>query len=416
MTRLLVIALLFVGTDADSAHAQEISVPALIEAGDVAFAALDNETALRNFEAAREQGGETLSFELLARLSRVHTDYSLDLIEAGDREQAKEQMDAALDYALRLEELHPDRAETWFLLAIANGNLAEFEGGRGKVRIGRAVEEYCLRAMEIDPQYAPPYIVLGVFHREVSEVSWIQRLVANTLFGGLPKGSYESSAELLRTAVELDPRIPLAQFELGRTLFRSKLLEEARPFLVTGATLPPMSTLDIRNAREAMHLLEQIPVPEQDCSVLTVNIADRTVAGTLVDMKVDALEATIGSNRVTKTSESLEGEPSPVAVLDFCGHELRRHWNGLSWTDPAFRTGEDLGVGMALAAFDSTYGVGMPTWSEAGVVVAYPVGEREFFLEIDQSCVAETDAFPPEVKSRECSATAIWIPLLTLPD
>lgn len=250
----LLVALLTSGP----ARGQESTVRALIEEGDAAFAALDNESAMRWFERARAESAEPHSFELLARLSRVHTDYSLDLIADGEKERAEKEMRTALGYALTLTELHPERPESWFLLAIANGNLAEFEGGRGKVRIGRAVEEHCLRAIELDSTYAPAYLVLGVFYREVAEVNWIQRLFANTLFGGLPRGSYERSAEFLAKALELDPTMTLAQFEMGRTLYRDGSREQARPFLEAGISQAPMSTVDVRNAIEARRLLDSI--------------------------------------------------------------------------------------------------------------------------------------------------------------
>jgi tetratricopeptide (TPR) repeat protein len=252
------IALLLAWLAAGPARGQESTVRALIEDGDAAFATLDNESAVRWFERARAESGEPLPFELAARLSRVHTDYSLDLIADGEKERAEEEIRTALGYARTLTELHPERPESWFLLAIANGNLAEFEGGRGKVRIGRAVEEHCLRAIGLDPAYAPAYLVLGVFYREVAEVSWIQRIFANTLFGGLPKGSYERSAEFLAKALELDPTITLAQFEMGRTLYRSGSREEARPFLEAGIAQAPMSTVDVRNAIEARRLLDSM--------------------------------------------------------------------------------------------------------------------------------------------------------------
>jgi len=260
--------------------------------------------------------------------------------------------------------------------------------------------------------------VLGVFYREVAEVSWLQRLVANTLFGGLPRGSYELSEEILRKAIAMDPGIPLAQFELGRTLYYGGRPKEALPHLLAGAELKPMMRLDARNADEARRLARLIARERQDCQAASflIDIRERTVDGFPVDRPVAALKDLLGEDRVRLTQEDLEGEPSPLALVDFCGHTVKRHWNGLSWTDPAFRTVEGLAVGMPLAAFDSTHGMGSPTWSEAGVIVGYPFGDREFFTEIDQDCVAETDTMPPELKSRECEATSIWIPLQTQPE
>lgn len=254
--RTVVVLLLAISSPASRvSSAQATSDSWLIEAGDQALRALDNTGAVRYFEEARALQGSSASADLMERLVMSHVYRSLDLITSGDRDTGEAEIDRAHVYARRLADEHPDRASAWFLLAIALGNQATFEGGRGKVRIGRAVEQHCLRAIELDPAYPEPHIVLGVFYREVSEVSWVQRLVANTLFGGLPEGSYRRSAELLQKAVDLDPSIPLARFELGRTLYRDGRFDEARLHLRAGYELSPMTTIDVRNAREARRLL-----------------------------------------------------------------------------------------------------------------------------------------------------------------
>lgn len=240
----------------DPAVAQESPVDALVAAGDAAFEVLDNAGASRLFEEARAAAGDPTPFGLLARLSRTRNDYGMDLVAEGREEDGERELEIALAYALELTERHPDRAESWFLLAAGYGNMALFKGGREKVRIGRAVEEYCLKAIALDPDFAPPYAVLGIFYREIAELNWVQRTLARTLFGGLPDGSYERSEELLRRAVALDPAMPLGYFELGRTLYRSGRREDARPWLEQAITLEPVSTLDVRNAAEARQLLE----------------------------------------------------------------------------------------------------------------------------------------------------------------
>jgi hypothetical protein len=69
-----------------------------------------------------------------------------------------------------------------------------------------------------------------------------------------------------------------------------------------------------------------------DCSAPTFPIDGRawTVAGVRLDMRVDSLAKSLGTARISKSSESLEGSPSPLYVLGICGHRLERHWNGLS--------------------------------------------------------------------------------------
>ena len=151
-------------------------------------------------------------------------------------------------------------------------------------------------------------------------------------------------------------------------------------------------------------------------SSFTIDIRARTVAGVSLDMRADTLAELLGPERISRSVEYLEGEASPLYLLDICGHRLARHWNGLSWRDPVFRTEEGVGVGMPLAAFDSIYGSGKAMWSEAGIVIAYPFDDREFFAMIDEECTTESRTGEPTARSRDCEVLRLWIPFQSLPE
>lgn len=153
-----------------------------------------------------------------------------------------------------------------------------------------------------------------------------------------------------------------------------------------------------------------------DDSTFTIDIRARTVSGISLDMRADTLAELLGPEGISRSVEYLEGEASPLYLLDICGHRLARHWNGLSWRDPVFRTEEGVGVGMPLAAFDSIYGSGTAMWSEAGIVIAYPVDDREFFATIDEGCTTESRTGEPAARSRDCEILRLWIPFQSLPE
>jgi len=88
---------------------------------------------------------------------------------------------------------------------------------------------------------------------------------------------------------------------------------------------------------------------------LVVDMAAGTVGGVNLRQTGPELKKTLGS-RVKRTTEELEGEPSNLWVISFGKHEVHRHWNGFSFTDPAFRTKEGVGVGSTVVDFDKTYG------------------------------------------------------------
>lgn len=153
-----------------------------------------------------------------------------------------------------------------------------------------------------------------------------------------------------------------------------------------------------------------------DPSSFTVDIRTGMVGGVPLDVRADSLKRSLGAERVSRSVEHLEGEASPLYTIDVCGHRLTRHWNGLSWRDPEFKTVEGVGVGGPLAAFDTAYGTGKALWSEAGVVVAYRYDDRELFATVAPSCVEETESGPPRVRGRDCRVEEVWIPFQTMPE
>ncbi len=52
--------------------------------------------------------------------------------------------------------------------------------------LGKDVEDYAEKAIQLDPSFAPSYTLLGVFYREVASLNWLERMLAGSL-GVLPK-------------------------------------------------------------------------------------------------------------------------------------------------------------------------------------------------------------------------------------
>ena len=72
-----------------------------------------------------------------------------------------------------------------------------------------------------------PYLILGVYYREIAGLSWIERLFANTFFGDVPDGSYEDSELMLKKALTFNPNIIVANYELANTYLAEEKDKEA---------------------------------------------------------------------------------------------------------------------------------------------------------------------------------------------
>jgi len=122
-------------------------------------------------------------------------------------------------------------------------------------------------------------------------------------------------------------------------------------------------------------------------SSLRVDLDARTIAGIWMNQTMDAVKGEVGAANVTADTVYAEGEPSLAYTIKLCGHRVRRTWNGVSWSDPAFRTPEGLGVGSPLAAFDTAYGKGQPIGEEGNSVRYWPVnGVGHFFVDVPDGC------------------------------
>ena len=194
-----------------------------IERGDALYRQFDNEGALREYESAYLAA--PTDFTVLARMARIYND--LGRLKMGKDNEGEDEYSKAVEYAERLQELYPDRAETYFWLALAKGSMARFVGISEKAKIGKSVEEYARKAIKLDPQYSHAYMILGIFYRMAGDLSWLEKLVARTVFGTDFEGTYEESVEMLQKSIELDPGNIFAYYELGRTYRTMEQDEEA---------------------------------------------------------------------------------------------------------------------------------------------------------------------------------------------
>ena len=227
-----------------------------MDVADSLYAAFDNRAALTAYEAL--YSGDSTSFVLLYRLARTSGDLAKDVMAEEGVRSARPLLERSVDYAERLRELHPDRPETWFQLAVTWGTLSLSQSGREKVRIGRNVEEYANKALRLDPSYAYAHLALGIFYREVGALNWVQRVFANTFYGGLPEGGNEKALRSLRRALELDPTLVMTQYELAMTYFSMGDEPMARYHLGRAVELEPINTEEVRLQSRAAGVLAEL--------------------------------------------------------------------------------------------------------------------------------------------------------------
>lgn len=214
---------------ADDDHA----VAALIAAGDSAMARLDLSDATKAYTQAHHD--DPKSYEAAWKLARAYADSATLSASAAAQERLCRQAETAARAAVALR---PDGAKGHAFLAVALGKLALFEGGKQKVRLSREIEVEAKKALEFDPKDDLAHHVLGVWNREVAELSGFLRFFASTLYGKVPQGSLDQALDHLRTAASLRPDVIPHRVELGITLAAAHHYPEAEKELEGALKMP----------------------------------------------------------------------------------------------------------------------------------------------------------------------------------
>jgi len=100
--------------------------------------------------------------------------------------------------------------------------------------------------------------VLGVWNREVAELSGFLRFFAKVLYGGVPKGSLEAALDHLGKARALQPNVIPHHVELGITLASARRYREAERELDAALEMPTSWVTDDYYRAKARAALTQV--------------------------------------------------------------------------------------------------------------------------------------------------------------
>lgn len=151
--------------------------------------------------------------ELLWRLANSWINEG-DALEGAKAEACYKRAIASAEEAIAAD---PANANAHAMHAAALGSLAMFAGGREKVKLTHRIREALDRALALEADNQIAHTIYGTWHREVADVGWIERKLANLLLGGLPDGSFDASVRHFKAAIRKDPTILRHHCELGRT-------------------------------------------------------------------------------------------------------------------------------------------------------------------------------------------------------
>ena len=196
------------------------------------------EDALRRSDVLFEQTKYRASHGILKALHEKHPNNAAVLwrlashmINDGDGSSNAERKEAlyrkAVEYSLAAVKSDNANANAHAYLAASWGSVGMFEGGREKVKLTTNIRDELNHALKLDPNNQVALTIYGTWHREVSDVSWVERQLANMFLGSLPDGSIEQSIRYFKKAIKLGPDVFRHRFELALTYIAADRIKDA---------------------------------------------------------------------------------------------------------------------------------------------------------------------------------------------
>jgi tetratricopeptide (TPR) repeat protein len=227
-----------------------------LERGDESYSKFKNVEAINYYEKAFNNNPD--SFDVLLRLVKSYNAAGEEYYEKRNRTEAEYYINKALEFADKFRNKFPDSSAAYSYFAMSNGNIALFKGGKEKIKYAKLVELNAKKSISLNPNSYLPYIILGIYFREIAGLSWWERAFANTFLGSVPSGTYEESEKMLKKALSIDPDMIVANFQLAKTYRQMDREPEEKALLQKVLILPIRDFRDIFAKEKANKWLNDI--------------------------------------------------------------------------------------------------------------------------------------------------------------
>jgi tetratricopeptide (TPR) repeat protein len=224
----------------------------LLDSGDVSYAAYNNGIALDWYRRAYLKCPD--SYEPLMKMTRAY----IDVGQGTPAAKPESLFVTGLRFADTLRQRYPDSGQAYFLTSVASGNLCLIRKGARRIKLVRMVEHNAKKAIELAPDFAPAYVVLGIYYREVAIANPILKMLARLLLGGIPDGTLRESEQTLQKALELSPNNIFGLLELSRTDLLMGKKNEAIVHLTRALNSEPAWYQDKKLKQECERLLQSL--------------------------------------------------------------------------------------------------------------------------------------------------------------
>lgn len=215
----------------------------------------DHEGALQAYLSVLQS--DSLNYAALWKTGDQYTEVAKELPDK-DKEGKETKFDLARQYCEKAIEVNPEGWEGHTYLSIALGRLALFRGGKEKINLSKRIKAEADEAIALNPNDDLAYHVIGLWHRNLANLSWVLRSFAKILYGGVPPGSNEEAVACLKKAIEINPTHINHHLELAKTYEVTGQKDLMKASLEKVLELPAKEFEDEGYKKEAEEMLEKM--------------------------------------------------------------------------------------------------------------------------------------------------------------
>jgi tetratricopeptide (TPR) repeat protein len=231
----------------------QVSSADFIANGDQLAHSFDHNGALQSYLKAH--AADTSNCTAIWKIAEAY----INVGEESDHITQRQCYYMAEKWALKAVAQCPDTANSHFFVAVTSGLLALHEGGKQKVERSKIVKTEAEKTLQINPEHHGALHVLGRWHRELANLSWVLKAAAKIIYGGVPPGaSNEAAVESFKKAIDLSPDWANHHKELGLTYMEMEQWQLAEAEFKIALELPIKDHQDEFHKRECRKLLEQV--------------------------------------------------------------------------------------------------------------------------------------------------------------
>jgi tetratricopeptide (TPR) repeat protein len=182
---------------------------------------------------------------LLVRIAKQYGDLMPSLAGAAKKEASLK----SLEYSRKAVAVNPKSSDSHLALALSLGKNTEFMGSRQKIEASREMKTAAETALRLNPKSDYAHHMLGRWHQEMAGIGGATRAIAEIIYGGVPKGTYDEALGHFKSARKINSRRLIHQIEYGRTLAMMGRGAEAKAEIQKGLDMPNREA-DDRESKE----------------------------------------------------------------------------------------------------------------------------------------------------------------------